>query len=82
MEGVDPQCHHSMQASITSLTKYEYNRKQQWAKRASLTNRSCRAISDVTLVRNIKNRLDRYIELQTQRWIYEKQTSITYESSS
>ena len=33
-------------------------------------------------VRNIKNPLDRYIELKTQRWIYEKQTSIKYESSS
>ena len=33
-------------------------------------------------VRSIKNQLDRYIELQTQRWIYEKQTSITYESRS
>ena len=31
-------------------------------------------------VRNIKNPLVRYIELKTQRWIYEKQTSITYES--
>ena len=33
-------------------------------------------------VRNIENQLDRYIELQSQRWIYEIKTSITYESSS
>ena len=34
----------------------------------------------VLVVRNIKNPLVRYIELKTQRWIYEKQNSITYES--
>ena len=33
-------------------------------------------------VKNIENQLDRHIELQSQRCIYENKLSITYESSS